>query len=93
MDNIDRKRKERKSKNNSLNNVGILIAFPFLISVFIHYSISEQTIDYLRYNLNIPPLPLIGSFLSIGIGIYYRFNKEKLKNFSDKIFNLFKKKE
>ena len=74
MDNIDKRRKKRETKNNTSNNVGIIILVPFLIGV-----ISEWGFDFTGLN------SLIGLILSIILGFYYRSNKEKFESFSDYI--------
>ena len=75
MDNIDKKRKERESKNNNQNNVGIIIIFPLLSCLIFDWGLDGLGI-----------LSVIGLVLTVGLGLYYRFNKEQMEKFVDVFF-------
>ena len=77
MDNIDKRRKEKKSKNNTSNNVGTVIIFPFMVSFV--------------FNWGFGLINIIGLIISIIVGLYYSFNNEKMESFSDDLFSIFKK--
>ena len=82
MDNIDKKRKERKNKNNKSNNVGIIIISPLLTCLIFDWGLDGLGI-----------LSFIGLVLTLGLGIFYRFNNEKMESFSESIFSFFNKKD